>query len=186
MIEQIEVLDGNGQKTGEVLPINEIHKKELWHGVAHIWVYNKRGEILLQLRHPDKSWGGDKWDLAGGGHISADETPNEAALRELKEELGLSANLDQLEFVGLTAAVNTTTTNGLTHRAHEWNYIARLEVDPAKLTLDERESADAKWFNLDEFEKDIDSGEAGKKYAQRDESLYKLIIDKVREKQEAE
>lgn len=179
--ELIDVLDDNGQKTGQVLPIDAVHKQELWHGVAHIWVYNDKGQILLQLRHPNKSWGGGKWDLAGGGHISASEAPDVAALRELKEELGLDAKLEELELVGITVAINTTTTTQCSHKGHEWNYITQLNTNVADLILNEEESAEAKWFDLDEFEADINKGEAGKKYADRDESLYELVITKIRE-----
>lgn len=179
--ELIDVLDENGQKTGQVLPIDEVHKQELWHGVAHIWVYNDRGQILLQLRHPNKSWGGGKWDLAGGGHISSSEAPDVAALRELKEELGLDAKLKELELIGITVAINTTTTTQRSHKGHEWNYITYLNIDIKDVILNEEESAEAKWFYLDEFEADINNGEAGKKYADRDASLYKLVITKIRE-----
>lgn len=180
--ELIDVLDENGQKTGQVLPIDEVHKQELWHGVAHIWVYNNKGQILLQLRHPNKSWGANKWDLVGGGHISSAESPDMAALRELKEELGLDAKLEQLKLIGITEAVNTTTTTQRIHKAHEWNYVTELNIDVAEVVLHSEESSDAKWFNLNEFEADINKGEAGKKYADRDVSLYKLVITKIREK----
>jgi 8-oxo-dGTP pyrophosphatase MutT (NUDIX family) len=179
--ELIDVLDENGQKTEQVLPIDEVHKQELWHGVAHIWVYNDKGQILLQLRHPNKSWGGGKWDLAGGGHISASEAPDIAALRELKEELGLDAKLEELELVGITVAINITTTTQRTHKAHEWNYLVQLNINIDDVVLHSEESAEAKWFDLDEFEADINNKETDKKYADRDVSLYKLVITKIRE-----
>ena len=43
----------------------------------------------------------DKW-LGIGGHFESDETPEECALRELKEETGISAaSLNDFEYRGL-------------------------------------------------------------------------------------
>jgi 8-oxo-dGTP diphosphatase len=49
-------------------------------GCAKVLFVNKHNEILLQLRT-------DKWSLFGG-HIDEGETPEQAAVREIKEELG--------------------------------------------------------------------------------------------------
>lgn len=52
---------------------------------------NEKGEILLQLRQDDQTWG------LHGGSIEIDEEVEVAAKRELKEETGLIAN--QLHFL---------------------------------------------------------------------------------------
>ena len=46
----INVLDENGNPTGEVKTKREIHEQGLWHNAAHVWMYNSKGEILMQLR----------------------------------------------------------------------------------------------------------------------------------------
>ncbi len=70
---------------------SEAHREGLWHRAAHIWAYNSKGEILLQLRAKNKRTFPDKWDLSVAGHISASEEPIDSALREIEEEVGLCA-----------------------------------------------------------------------------------------------
>ena len=57
--------------------------------IAAIILENNKGEFLLYLR--DNKSGipfPDHWDLIGG-HVEEGETPEEALVREFKEELGL-------------------------------------------------------------------------------------------------
>lgn len=77
-----------GQKTRK-----EVHSSNLVHRGAHVFVFNSRGEILLQKRSLKKDkypgfWG----DMAG--HIDSGENYEESARRELKEELGIEAKLE--------------------------------------------------------------------------------------------
>jgi len=48
-------------------------------------VYNKK--VLLRKHDKYKKW------LSVGGHIELDENPNEAAIREVKEEVGIEVEL---------------------------------------------------------------------------------------------
>ena len=61
----------------------------LLHPVVHLHVFNSRGEIYLQRRPAWKDIQPGKWDTAVGGHIDYGETPEEALVREVREELGI-------------------------------------------------------------------------------------------------
>ncbi|MFW6312380.1 MAG: NUDIX hydrolase [Spirochaetota bacterium] len=68
----------------------EVHgNPSLIHRVAHVLVFNTRGELFLQHRAADKDVQPDKWDTSVGGHVDAGEDYAEAARREMREELGL-------------------------------------------------------------------------------------------------
>ena len=60
------------------------------HRAVHVFVFNRTGELLLQLRGYGKRIQPGKWDISAGGHMAAGEGYDEAAARELEEELGVS------------------------------------------------------------------------------------------------
>ena len=58
------------------------------HFCASVFVINPENKKILLVKHSDY----DKW-LQPGGHIEVDETPEEAAIREIYEETGLKITL---------------------------------------------------------------------------------------------
>jgi ADP-ribose pyrophosphatase YjhB (NUDIX family) len=58
-------------------------------------------QILLHRRQ-NTGYQDGKWDIAGSGHVDANETAREAVLRECKEELGIDVKLDELIFAHLS------------------------------------------------------------------------------------
>lgn len=80
---------------GEVLCLrarSEIHgDPTLMHRVVHVLVFNRKGEVLLQKRSMRKDVAPGRWDTSVGGHVDPGESLREAAMRELEEELGVTA-----------------------------------------------------------------------------------------------
>ena len=66
---------------------------------VRIVVINRRGQILLV-----KTWlSRQSWTLPGGG-IAGNETPEQAALRELREEAGIVVAPEDLSYLGVIKA----------------------------------------------------------------------------------
>jgi isopentenyl-diphosphate Delta-isomerase len=70
-----------------------IHENKLLHRSVHILVFNSRKELYLQKRALCKDENPGLWDTSSAGHVDAGETYDEAAHRELWEELGIKAIL---------------------------------------------------------------------------------------------
>lgn len=60
-----------------------------------VFVLNNQRQVLLQKRSANKKYFPNTWALCTG-HVENGETPKEAALRELNEELGVSVSLKQI------------------------------------------------------------------------------------------
>ncbi len=73
---------------------DEMRKDGLLHRVTFVLVFNARGEILVQTRTMFKDWYPGRIDLAAGGVMTAGESYDESASRELQEELGIRSALD--------------------------------------------------------------------------------------------
>jgi len=67
----------------------EVHQKKLMHRAVHIVVYDQHERILVQQRGFDKDCSPGLWDTSAGGHVDSGEDYDSAAIRELKEELGV-------------------------------------------------------------------------------------------------
>lgn len=65
---------------------------KLIYRAAWVVVEDEKGRILLQLRTKKKETFPDYWDISAAGHVDAGEDYLVAAKRELKEELGITAN----------------------------------------------------------------------------------------------
>lgn len=74
-----------------------VHERGIWHAtVIVLAAYD--GRIALQRRQEPDSYG--KWDASATGHVDVGEDDLKAALREIREELGIFVIPHQLKRVG--------------------------------------------------------------------------------------
>jgi isopentenyl-diphosphate Delta-isomerase len=71
-------------------------KLRLFTRSVHIWLINKKGELLVCKRSADKKSYPNKLTSSAGGHVDQGEDYKVAAQRELKEELGVATRLKDL------------------------------------------------------------------------------------------
>lgn len=67
-----------------------VHEKALFHRHVYVFVFNSKGEILLQRRSANKTIYPLFWDLSTAEHLEPNESYLAAAKRGLNEELGIS------------------------------------------------------------------------------------------------
>jgi len=77
-------------------PRSRVHAERLLHRAVHVFVFNGRGELLLQRRSATKDEAPLKLTSSCSGHLGAGEDYEEAAHREMQEEIGLSGELEFL------------------------------------------------------------------------------------------
>lgn len=88
--EIFDVVDYNDEVTGQATR-GEVHARNLLHRAIHVFVFNKRGDLLLQQRSMLKDAHPGVWDSSVSGHLDAGEDYSAAAVRELAEEMGIQA-----------------------------------------------------------------------------------------------
>ncbi len=93
--ERFPVVDEHDRVLG-VAPRRQVHGDNLRHRAVHILVFDKAGEVFLQKRSRGKDRHPLRWDSSAAGHVDAGEEYDEAAHRELQEELGVSAKLERV------------------------------------------------------------------------------------------
>jgi 16S rRNA (adenine1518-N6/adenine1519-N6)-dimethyltransferase len=93
--EQFAVVDEMDRVIGSARR-SEVHGNNLRHRAVHIFIFNPAGELLLQKRSRWKDRDPNLWDSSAAGHVGAGEEYDAAAARELREELGASADLTRI------------------------------------------------------------------------------------------
>ncbi|MBI2098557.1 MAG: isopentenyl-diphosphate Delta-isomerase [Candidatus Wildermuthbacteria bacterium] len=95
MEEKVILVDGQDQEIGEEEKIRA-HQEGRLHRCFSIFIFNSKGEMLLQKRARSKYHSGGLWTNACCGHPRPGEKTQEAASRRLKEEMGFSCELQEI------------------------------------------------------------------------------------------
>lgn len=93
-----DLYDASGAKTQHTMIRGEEVPPGLYHLAVHIWPVNSRGELLIQRRSPTVLWKPNVWAVTGGSAVSGEDNVA-AALRELREEIGVFAAPEDLILV---------------------------------------------------------------------------------------
>ena len=178
-MELVEILDEKGNLTGIVKTKKQAHEQGLWHRVAHVWIYNSKGQILLQKRSWQKESLPGLFDVAAAGHVLAGESVEAAALRELHEELGIQTQEKDLNKLGIRKMCYPLLELG--YQIREFYHIFCLKHDDfSKLKLQEEEVDKVKLIFPDELEADIKDPIKSREYVPH--YPYQLtVIKKIRE-----
>ena len=139
-MEIFDIVDEKGIPTGESIERTQAHKKGVRHRTAHIWIVreqNGKAQLLLQKRH-----------------IQAGDEPEESAIRELHEELGIRAAKEDLTFAGCFDIQYEKEFYGKMFRDNEvaFVYMYTKPVDAAKLILQKEEVESVEWFDMEELD----------------------------------
>ncbi len=155
--EYFDVLDENGNKTGETESRNEVHRDGDWHRTIHVWIFNQDGEILLQRRCATKDSNPNKLDISCAGHLMAGDDSITAAIRELKEELGLDAKPEDLHFVRTIKRSSRPVPTFLNNEFADV-YVMRTDKKIEELTFQKEEISEIFYVPYDEFRKMVNEG----------------------------
>lgn len=147
-MEIVDLYDFRRQSTGETMVRGNPVPAGRYRNVIHICVFNSAGQMLIQQRQSNAHSFPNLWDVSVGGGVSQGETPQMAATREIREELGLSYDFSQIP-----PTVTVTFFEGF-----DDVFIIHMELQPDQLRLQPEEVQDARWATLEEILSMIDNG----------------------------
>lgn len=94
MEEQVVLINEQGEVLG-LMDKQQAHFGGLLHRAFSVFIFNRKGEMLLQKRASCKYHSPGQWTNAVCSHPRKDESYPEAAKRRLNEELGISADIQE-------------------------------------------------------------------------------------------
>ena len=163
MAEILDIVDENGEPTGETIDRETAHANGIRHRTAHVWIFRERGgrvQVLLQKRADNKDSYPGCYDISSAGHIPAGVDYIPSALRELKEELGVSAKADELIYCGILYIRSDDVFFGKEFHDRQVSKIYALwkDLDESDLVLQKEEVSGVLWID---FDKCVESVKAG-------------------------
>ena len=111
-----------------------------YYKVVRIILLNENNEILIQKRSSNVNYCPLKWELSASGHVDRGENELEAAIRETREEIGVSLNANNMKLIHTSINKNALT----------YTYIARIK-NTTEFTLQKEEVEEVKYVSLYEF-----------------------------------
>ncbi len=108
----------------------------------HIWIVNDKNEILIQQRSASRKMFPNMWTNTGGACI-AGETSIETVFRELKEELNVIPNIDDLELIASYKR----------KKDYVDVWLLRQNININDLKFNDNEVQAAKWATIKEWKK---------------------------------
>ena len=163
-MELFDILDEDGNKTGVVSERGVAHRDGSRHGTVHMWIVReneKSGyDVLLQKRSANKDSNPGCYDISSAGHIEAGDEPLHAAVREMKEELGLTVEPEDLKYIGIHPGEYEAEFHGKIFKDNEWSsvYVYTKPVDIEDLKLQETELEEVIWMDYEECHQKVKDG----------------------------
>ena len=151
-MEQVILVDETDQPLGAMEKM-EAHRRAVLHRAFSVFIFNSRGEMLLQQRAQEKYHSAGLWTNACCSHPRPGEDTRAAALRRLREELGFTTDLFKLfEFTYRTAY-----DNGLTEFEFDHVFVGTYDQE---ISPDRTEVSDYRYQSMPEIEAELNSAPA--------------------------
>jgi isopentenyl-diphosphate delta-isomerase len=116
----------------------QVHQDGALHRAFSIFVFDRRGRLLLQQRAVEKYHSGGLWTNTCCGHPCHGETDDVAAHRRLAEEMGFDCDLQEVAAITYHAQVS----NNLIEHEYDHIYVGLFDGDP---TPDPGEASNWVW-----------------------------------------
>lgn len=154
MDELIDILDADGNPTGQSCMKSEAHRDGLFHPTVHIWFYTSDGEVLLQQRGKDKDTYPLLWDVSVAGHVGTGEDIEESAVREVAEEIGLKIRPSDLQKIGVFKSVQKHSEHFIDREFHH-TFVCELKQPMENLKMQESEVEALDSIPISQFKKEV-------------------------------
>jgi isopentenyl-diphosphate delta-isomerase len=165
MADELILVDRNDNELGSEDKM-EAHEKGKLHRAFSIFVFNSKGEMLLQQRAMTKYHCGGLWTNACCSHPNPGEKTINAAHRRLKEEMGFDCELKEVFSFIYKAVLD----HGLTEHEYDHFFIGFCDK---KITPNKTEACGYKFVKTDELLKAI------KKNPEKYTPWFKIALPKV-------
>ena len=161
MSELLDIVDEDGEPTGETVDREVAHRDGIRHRTSHVWLVRVgpagRMQVLVQKRAADKDAFPGCWDISSAGHIPAGDDWKTSALRELKEELGVDAKPGDLVYLGRHKVEHDGVFHGRPFHNRQVSAIFGLVLDrpESAFEIQRSEIDEVRWMNIGDLRRAV-------------------------------
>jgi isopentenyl-diphosphate delta-isomerase len=149
LVEEVVLVDQNDQPVGVEEKLIA-HRTGKLHRAISVFLFNSKGQMLLQKRDEKKYHSGGLWTNACCSHPRPGEQVIEAAKRRLFEEMGIECKLEKkFDFI-----YEAKLDQGLTEHEFDHVFFGHFDGKP-KLNLEE--ASDYRWVDMDALFEECDA-----------------------------
>ena len=146
MKEEIILVDKNDREIGKGEKL-KVHQEGKLHRAFSIFIFNSKGDLLIQKRADTKYHSPGLWTNTCCSHPRVGEPLDKATKRRLKEEMGIEAELKEIFSFLYKVRLDDLVENEFDHV-----FIGEFEGEPK---INKEEASQWKWINPEELKKDI-------------------------------
>lgn len=147
-MEKIILVNGKDKEVGSMEKLKAHKNGGTLHRAFSIFVFNSRGEMLIQKRAAGKYHCAGLWTNTCCSHQNPGETLEEAAHRKLRQEMGFDTGLKEI----LKFTYRAEFDNGLTEHELDHVFVGRYD---GKVSPNPREAEDYRWVDVKHLKEDI-------------------------------
>jgi isopentenyl-diphosphate delta-isomerase len=144
---QVVLVDENDRATGLEEKLSA-HKRGALHRAISVFVFNSKGETMLQQRADSKYHSAGLWSNTCCSHPFKDETVLDSAHRRLREEMGFDCELQE----SFSFIYKVALDHGLTENEFDHVIFGRYDGNPS---INRAEAKDWKWMPLSALKEDV-------------------------------
>ena len=156
----LDVIDSNGDPTGEVLSRKEVHRLGKFHRAVHLYLFNKENNLLLQRRSAYADHYPSMFSISVTGHVDAGERSIEAVRRALREELELHANHEDFRLLFSSRREEKLSPTYIDRQINDV-YTCWLDFDIQNLSFSRTEVSEIQCVLLLRSQTMVESGDGG-------------------------
>jgi isopentenyl-diphosphate Delta-isomerase len=147
-MEQVILVDHEDREIGLEEKMNAHQNGGILHRAFSIFVFNSKGQTMLQQRAKAKYHGGGLWSNTVCSHPRKGESVLDASHRRLREELGFDCEMEEVFAFEYEAQMDKELTE------HEYDHVVfgRYDKDPKP---NPQEVQAVKWVSLKDLKKDM-------------------------------
>ncbi len=145
-MEYLDIYDKDRNLTGEkILRSKDMNIQGGYINIVIVFIQNSKGEFLIQKTSKEKG----SIFATTGGFVKSGSTNNKTIVEEIKEELGIDIDINDLTLIHTVYHK---------HAIQDAYYVIK-DIDINKLKLQKEEVEYVKWMSIEEIEALIEKGE---------------------------